>query len=192
MTYSLAPLPYALDAFEPTISEQTMHFHYHKHHQGYVDKLNELIAAHPRASMPLEELILSSSGSLFNMAAQVWNHDFFWKCLTPEKGQLPSIHLGQMIDQKWGDLKNFQAAFSAQAINHFGSGWTWLVLKNDGLEILSTPNAHSPVIMHAKALLTLDLWEHAYYLDFKNDKAAFIKSYWELVNWDFVAHRLDA
>ncbi len=192
MTYKLTPLPYALDALEPYISSKTMKVHYHKHHQGYVDKLNELISAHPGANMPLEELLVSSSGTLFNNAAQVWNHDFFWQCLSPTKGQVPSGRLVEMIDKKWNGLSNFQTAFAEQALNNFGSGWTWLVLRNDGLEIISTSNAYNPLIMRVKPLLTIDLWEHAYYLDVQNDRAAFIKSFWNLVNWKFVAERLDA
>lgn len=192
MTYQLTPLPYALDALEPYISKETLRVHYHKHHQGYVDKLNELIAAHPEAKMPLEELLVNSSGVLFNNAAQVWNHDFFWKCLTPEKNLVPEGRLAEMIHKKWNGLENFKTAFSDQAANHFGSGWTWLVLRNEGLEIVSTTNAYNPVVIHAKALLTIDLWEHAYYLDVQNDRQAFIAAFWEIVNWKFVSERLDA
>jgi Fe-Mn family superoxide dismutase len=192
MTYALSPLPFALDALEPHISRQTLSFHYHKHHQGYVEKLNALLAARPSAKMPLEELIRSSSGNVFDMAAQVWNHEFFWNCLTPKAGLAPTGPLARLIDAQWGDRTKFQAAFSARALEHFGSGWTWLVLKDEELEIVSTANAHNPVVLGCKALLTLDTWEHAYYLDYKNDRAAFIRAFWQVANWEFASQRMDS
>lgn len=192
MTYALKPLPYTLDALEPYISKRTLEFHYHKHHQGYVDKLNELIVAHPRANMSLEELIMCSSGALFHSAAQVWNHDFFWQSLAPATGQAPKGKITELIEKKWQTFQNFKAAFSEQALNHFGSGWTWLVLRNGQLEIVSTSNAHNPIVLHTKAVLTLDVWEHAYYLDFQNNRAQFIDAFWNIVNWDAVNDRLGA
>ena len=195
MTYTLAPLPYSKSALEPVISARTMDFHYGKHHAGYVDKLNKLVEGTPYAGMPLEEVIRRTAGDrkaagIFNNAAQVWNHDFFWHSMTPGGGGDPSGPLGRQIAADFGSLESFAKEFVTQATGLFGSGWTWLVADADGLHIISTTNAELPMISQQHALLACDVWEHAYYLDYQNNREAFVRGYLDkLANWNFAAER---
>ncbi|MGE3611150.1 MAG: superoxide dismutase [Bacteriovoracaceae bacterium] len=187
MEHQLPPLPYPKDALAPYISKETMEYHYEKHHRGYVTKLNKLIQNTKFEYMPLEEIILSSEGKIYNNAAQVWNHSFFWKCLSPEAGGEAKGEVANLINKKWQSFDKFKQEFSEMAENLFGSGWTWLVLdKQNNLEIINTSNAQTPKSLDKKALLTIDVWEHAYYIDYRNARPEFIKGYWNIVNWDFV------
>ncbi len=186
MEHSLPPLPYSKNALEPYISAETLDFHHGKHHQPYVTKLNELIKGTKFEFMPLEEVILSAEGQLFNNAAQAWNHTFFWNCLSPQGGGSAG-KVGTAIDKKWGSFEKFKTEFSEAATTNFGSGWTWLVVnKQNALEIINTSNAETPKTQGLKALLALDVWEHAYYLDYKNERPQFIEAFWNLINWEFV------
>jgi superoxide dismutase, Fe-Mn family len=188
---ALPPLPYAQDALEPYMSHETLEYHYGKHHKGYVDKLNSLIRGNELADASLEELVSESAGEIFNNAAQVWNHTFFWHCLSPRR-QSPSSAVTQALD-KLGGFEAFQKQFDKAASGLFGSGWTWLVKDAGGaLSIMTTPNANTPARDGHIALLTCDVWEHAYYIDHRNDRAAYLKNYWPLVNWEFVAANLSA
>lgn len=192
MTFTLPALPYAEDALEPHISAETLAYHYGKHHQTYVTNLNKLVQGTAHASQSLEEIIASATGGIFNNAAQVWNHTFYWHCLSPNGGQKPSGALLDLIVKKWGSYENFQDAFSAQAIANFGSGWTWLVIDQAGqLAIIDTSNADTP-IAHTSyyPLLTVDVWEHAYYIDYRNARPNYLAAFWQLVNWDFAAENL--
>lgn len=192
MSIALAPLPYALDALAPHISAETLEYHYGKHHKAYVDKLNTLIPGTPAEHMGLEEMILKTDGPIFNNAAQVWNHSFYWDCLSPLGGGEPSDELAAAIMRDFGDFARFKELFTQAAIGRFGSGWAWLVKKQDGhLEILSTGNADNPLRDGKKPLLTCDVWEHAYYIDTRNDRAKYVQNFWQLVNWDFVAANLN-
>lgn len=189
--FELPPLPYAMDALSPTISKETLEYHYGKHHQAYVTNLNNLSKDTEFANMPLEEVIMKSSGGIFNNAAQVWNHTFYWNSLTPKSPATLSTKLAEAITKKWGSLDEFKKAFTQSAITCFGSGWTWLVQNTDGsLEIMNTSNADTPMKHGKKALLTCDVWEHAYYIDYRNLRAAYVENFWKLVNWDFVASQL--
>lgn len=191
MEHKLPELPFPKEALSPHISAQTMDFHYGKHHKAYVTKLNELIKGSQFENMTLEETIKRSEGSIFNNAAQTWNHTFFWNCLSPKGGGHPGGKLLDLINKKWGQFEKFKAEYSQSAIDHFGSGWTWLVLNQRGdLEILNTPNADNPLKHDLKALMTLDVWEHAYYLDYKNARVEFVRAFWNVVNWDFVSKNL--
>lgn len=188
MAFELPPLPYELNALEPYISERTLSFHYGKHHKAYIDKLNELIAGTAYETMPLEEIIRTTqTGPIFNNAGQSWNHTFFWSCMKPNGGGHPEEPLMDQIKAKWGDYDSFCEAFEKSAVGNFGSGWTWLVEKEDGsLDIVNTSNAGTPITTPDIPLLTVDVWEHAYYLDYQNARASFVKNYLEhLVNWDF-------
>ncbi len=189
MTFKLPQLPYALNALEPYISEETLEYHYGKHHLAYVNNLNKLLADNDRfAGKSLEEIIKSSDGGVFNNAAQVWNHTFYWNSLSPEGGGQPDDELAAAIDAAFGSFTTFQEKFTAIALTTFGSGWAWLVKNKHGkLDIVSTSNAGNPMCDDHKPLLTCDVWEHAYYIDTRNDRSAYLKNYWELVNWDFVA-----
>lgn len=187
MEHVLPPLPYPRNALEPHMSNETLDFHYGKHHQAYVNKLNELIKGTKYENMSLEEIILSSEGPLFNNAAQVWNHTFFWNCLAPKAGGNPTGNIAKKIDEKWGSFDKFKEEFAKMAVANFGSGWTWLVQnKQNELEIVNTSNAQTPKTQGLKALMTLDVWEHAYYIDYRNARPDFIKGFWNLVNWEFV------
>lgn len=191
MEHQLPPLPYAKDALQPYISAETMEYHYGRHHKTYVTKLNGLIKGTKYEYMPLEEIILSSEGKVFNNAAQAWNHTFFWKCMAPDAGGSPTGKIADLINKKWGSFDNFKEEFSKAAESNFGSGWTWLVLnKQNDLEIFNTSNADTPKTSGRKALLTLDIWEHAYYIDYRNARPEFIKAFWNVVNWDFVNQNL--
>jgi superoxide dismutase, Fe-Mn family len=188
---TLPPLPFAKKALEPYISEQTLSFHYDKHHQTYVDKLNALIEASPQANQSLEEIILQSSGPVFNNAAQVWNHSFYWECLSDTHNQTPDKELMRAIDKCFGSYEQFITTFSQEAANIFGSGWCWLVLDPQklSLRIITTQNAENPMTQALIPLLTCDVWEHAYYLDTQNQRPQYIKNYWAVVNWASVSSR---
>lgn len=191
MEHTLPELPYKKDALSPHISQETLEYHHDKHHKAYVTKLNDLIKGTKFEYMPLEEIILSSDGTIFNNAAQAWNHTFFWNCMKPNGGGQPNGKVGEMIDKKWGDFAKFKKEFSEKAVSNFGSGWTWLALgKNNELEILNTDDADTPKTQGKRALLTLDVWEHAYYIDYRNERPKFVEAFWNLVNWDFVNQNL--
>ena len=188
MEHLLPTLPYPMDALDPHISKETLEFHYGKHHQTYVTNLNNLIKGTEFESSTLEDIVRRSSGGVFNNAAQVWNHTFYWNGLAPNAGGLPSGALAKAIDAKWGSFDAFKDAFTKSAIGNFGSSWTWLVKKPDGsLDIVNTSNAANPVTTQDKPLLTCDLWEHAYYIDHRNRRPDYLNGFWALVNWDFVA-----
>jgi Fe-Mn family superoxide dismutase len=190
MAFELPALPYEKNALEPHISAETLDFHHGKHHNAYVTKLNELTAGKPEEKQSLEEIIKNAGpGVLFNQAAQVWNHTFYWHSLSPNGGGAPSGDLAAAIDAKWGSFDKFKEAFNAKAVGNFGSGWTWLVKTADGLDIVNTDDADTPVA-HAnggKPLLTCDVWEHAYYIDYRNARPKYLEAFWALVNWEFAA-----
>ena len=191
MAFTLPPLPYAIDALAPTISQETLEYHYGKHHQAYVTNLNNLVAGTEFESASLEEIIKKSSGGVFNNAAQVWNHTFYWNCLSPNGGGEPTGDLLAGINSKWGSVDAFKEAFTKSAVANFGSGWTWLVKKTDGtLDIVNTSNAATPLTTSDVPLLTCDVWEHAYYIDYRNARPKYVESFWKLVNWDFAAKNL--
>ncbi|MDN5843424.1 MAG: superoxide dismutase [Fe] [Alcaligenaceae bacterium] len=191
MAFTLPPLPYAMDALAPHISKETLEYHYGKHHQAYVTNLNKAIEGTELASAGLEDIIRKSSGGVFNNAAQVWNHTFYWNSLSPNGGGDPSGALLEAINAKWGSVDAFRTAFSASAGGNFGSGWTWLVKKPDGtLDIVNTSNAATTVTTNDKALLTCDVWEHAYYIDYRNARPKYLENFWSLVNWEFAAANL--
>jgi Fe-Mn family superoxide dismutase len=187
MKHTLPALPYAKNALEPYMSAETLEYHYGKHHQSYVTKLNELVKATKFEYMPLEELILSADGPIFNNAAQIWNHTFFWNCMGPNAGGKPNGKVAALIDAKWGNFDKFKEEFNKSAVDNFGSGWTWLVLNKDNkIEIFNSSNAQTPKTQGFKALMTLDVWEHAYYIDYRNERAKYVENFWDLVNWEFV------
>ncbi|WP_347554902.1 Fe-Mn family superoxide dismutase [Robbsia sp. KACC 23696] len=188
MSFELPPLPYAKDALQPHMSLETLEYHYGKHHQTYVTNLNKLIPGTEFESLSLEEIIKKSSGGVFNNAAQIWNHTFFWSSLAPNGGGAPTGALADAITAKWGSFDKFKEAFAAAAAANFGSGWTWLVKKADGsVDIVSTSNAATPLTTDAKALLTIDVWEHAYYIDHRNSRPNFLAAFWNIANWEFAA-----
>ena len=187
----LPALPYAEDALSPHISAETLAFHYGKHHRAYVNNLNQLIPGTPHEKMDLEGIIRSSTGKVFNNAAQVWNHTFYWNSLAPKAGGQPTGELGKLIAKAFGSFEEFQKQFSAAAVGTFGSGWAWLVKKPAGaLEIRSTSNAEPAFLNGDVPLLTCDVWEHAYYIDYRNDRGAYLKAFWNLVNWEFASKNL--
>lgn len=191
MAFQLPSLPYPKDALKPYMSEETIEYHYGKHHQTYLNNLNNLIAGTEYEKMNLEEIILKSQGAIFNNAAQTWNHTFFWNCLSPNGGGLPTGLLLEKIIQNFGSFEEFKNQFTNAAVTLFGSGWTWLVQNPDGkLEIVQTSNAGNPLTSGKKPLLTIDVWEHAYYIDYRNARAKFVEAFWEIVNWDFVSKNL--
>lgn len=191
MPFELPKLPYEKDALEPIISAETLDYHHGKHHQAYVTNLNNLIEGSEHADKTLEEIIKSSSGGLFNNAAQVWNHTFYWHCLAPKAGGEAEGELRKAIDAAFGSFADFKEKFSQTAITTFGSGWAWLVQNEHGdLEIISTPNAETPMTQDKKALLTCDVWEHAYYIDYRNARPKYVEQFWNLVNWEFVEKNL--
>jgi len=186
-SFTLPPLPYADTALEPVISAKTISFHYGKHHKAYVDKLNELAAGTEYADMPLEEVVKKSSGPVFNNAGQIWNHTFFWNSLSPSGGQ-PSGALAAAIDSDLGGLEKFKKDFAAAGIAQFGSGWAWLVLDGGKLKIEKTPNAETPLTAGKTCILTIDVWEHAYYLDYQNRRPDYLNTVIDkLLNWNFAA-----
>ncbi|HVK60684.1 MAG TPA: superoxide dismutase [Bdellovibrionales bacterium] len=185
--YSLPSLPFAMNALEPNMSAETFEYHYGKHHKGYVDKLNVLIKGTEFESLPLEEVIKRSSGPLFNNAAQAWNHTFFWKCLTPNSKKPQSGALLEAIEKSFGSLDDFKTEFSKQAVDLFGSGWVWLVKdQRDQLMIKSLGNAGNPLVDGMLPLLVCDVWEHAYYIDYRNVRKDYVQKFWNVVNWNFV------
>lgn len=191
MVFSLPPLPYEKNALAPHISEETLDYHYGKHHQTYVNNLNKLIENTEFASLSLEEIIKQSSGGLFNNAAQVWNHTFYWHCLSPTGGGKPTGKLAEAIQNAFGSFEQFKDQFSNTAITTFGSGWAWLVQDNHGdLKIISTSNAETPMTDGLTAILTCDVWEHAYYIDYRNARPDYMKAFWALVNWTFAEENL--
>jgi Fe-Mn family superoxide dismutase len=188
MKHELPALPYAQDALAPVISAETLDYHYGKHHNAYVTNLNNLIPGTAFEDMPLEDIIKNASGGLFNNAAQVWNHTFYWNCLSPSGGGAPSGDLASAIDGAFGSFDNFKAEFTKAAATNFGAGWTWLVKNADGsLAIVSTSNAGTPMTDGQTALLTVDVWEHAYYVDYRNARPKYLEEIWKLFNWDFVS-----
>lgn len=194
--FSLPPLPYAEDALDPVISARTMSFHYGKHHKTYVDKLNELSAGTRYAAMPLEQVIVESAKvdadkKIFNNAAQIWNHTFFWNCMKPQGGGKPTGDVAAAIDKAFGSYDDFRKKFAETAVNTFGSGWAWLVVKDGKLELQSTSNAATPIQNGITPLATIDVWEHAYYLDYQNKRPDFANAVIDkLLNWDFAASQL--
>ncbi len=190
MVHELPPLPYAKNALVPYISEETIEYHYGKHHQTYVTNLNNLIKGTKFESLSLEDSVKQSSGGIFNNAAQVWNHTFYWNCLSPNGGGEPSGALADAINKKFGSFANCKEEFTKCAVTTFGSGWAWLVKNLDGsLEIVSTSNAGTPLTQDKTALLTCDVWEHAYYIDYRNLRPKYVESFWNLVNWEFAARQ---
>lgn len=188
MEHALPALPYPLDGLQPHISKETLEFHYGKHHQTYVTNLNNLIKGTEFESASLEEIVKKSSGGVFNNAAQIWNHTFYWNSLSPKGGGAPSGALAAAIDKKWGSFDAFKEAFTKSAVGNFGSSWTWLVKKTDGsLDIVNTSNAATPVTTADTPLITCDLWEHAYYIDYRNHRPDYLGAFWSLVNWDFAS-----
>jgi Fe-Mn family superoxide dismutase len=192
MTHSLPPLPYAADALAPHVSRETIDFHYGKHHQTYVTNLNNLVPGTEFAERSLEDIVRSSSGGIFNNAAQIWNHTFFWNSMKPAGGGEPTGALAAAISAKWGSFAAFREAFTKSALGNFGSGWTWLVKRADGsVDIVNTSNAATPLTTADRALLTIDVWEHAYYIDHRNARAKFLEAFFaHLANWDFAARNL--
>jgi Fe-Mn family superoxide dismutase len=189
--HELPELPYAKNALEPHISAETLEFHYGKHHATYVTNLNKLIAGSEFESASLEDIILKSSGGIFNNAAQVWNHSFYWNCLSPNGGGDPKGALADAINKAFGSVADFKAKFSASAAGNFGSGWTWLVKNGKGeVEIVNTSNAGNPMTDKLKPLMTCDVWEHAYYIDYRNARPKYVEAFWNLVNWEFVEQNL--
>ncbi len=196
MPYELPALPYAEDALEPVYSARTIGFHYGKHHKTYVDNLNKLVGGTELDGLPLEEIVRKVAGDpakagVFNNAAQVWNHTFFWNSMKPNGGGAPPAEVAAKLAEAFGSVDEFAAQFKAAAVGRFGSGWAWLVLDGGALKIVSTPNAETPLTTGAKPLLTVDVWEHAYYLDYQNRRPDFVQTFLDkLVNWDFVAANL--
>jgi Fe-Mn family superoxide dismutase len=191
MAFSLPDLPYAKNALEPHISAETLDYHYGKHHKTYVDKLNGMIEGTAHADKSLEEIIRSSDGGMFNNAAQVWNHTFYWHCLAPNGGGEPTGKLAELINRDFGSFAEFKETFTQTAINTFGSGWAWLVQNTDGsLAITSTSNAETPLTGDSKPLLTCDVWEHAYYIDYRNARPNYVDAFWNLVNWNYAESQL--
>jgi Fe-Mn family superoxide dismutase len=188
MAHELPELPYARDALAPVISAETIDYHYGKHHQAYVTNLNNLVAGTEFETAGLEEIIRKADGGIFNNGAQVWNHTFYWNGLSPDGGGMPSGALAAAIDAAFGSFDAFKKAFIQSAVTNFGSGWTWLVKKADGsLAIVNTGNAANPMRDGLTPLLTVDVWEHAYYIDYRNARPKYLEEIWNIVNWDFVA-----
>lgn len=187
MEHKLPDLPFAKDALVPHMSAETLEYHWGKHHAAYVASLNKLIPGTEFENASLEEIIRRASGPIFNNAAQVWNHSFFWNCLSPQGGGEPSGKLADAIRNQFGSFAKFKEQFTAAAVGHFGSGWAWLSRDRDGkLVVESTANAHTPLQHNRVPLLTCDVWEHAYYIDYRNARAKFVEAFWNLVNWDYV------
>ncbi|MFC0444578.1 superoxide dismutase [Fe] [Pseudidiomarina halophila] len=189
MAFELPALPYEKNALEPHISAETLEYHYGKHHAAYVSKLNDAVKGTDMENKSLEDIIKSSSGGVFNNAAQVWNHTFYWHCLSPNGGGEPTGELADAINSAFGSFDKFKEEFNAKAAGNFGSGWTWLVKKADGsVAIVNTDDAKTPVTDDAVTpLMTVDVWEHAYYIDYRNARPNYLNAFWKLVNWDFVA-----
>lgn len=186
--FELPALPYEMTALQPYISKETLEYHYGKHHKAYVDNLNKLIPGTEFANQSLEQIIMNASGPIFNNAAQIWNHTFYWNCLTPNSPGKPSGALAAAIDKQFGSFDEFKKLFTEAGTKLFGSGWTWLAQNaQGGLEIINESNAGLPMKTHKKALFTCDVWEHAYYIDYRNARPKYLENFWAIVNWDFVA-----
>jgi Fe-Mn family superoxide dismutase len=184
--HELPPLPYALNALQPHISRETLEFHYGKHHQAYVTNLNKLIEGTEFEDKPLEDIVRRSHGGIVNNAAQTWNHTFFWHSMSPHGGGRPSSKLLSAIESVFGSFEDFREKFSSAAVAVFGSGWAWLIRHPDGsLGVATTSNAHTPLASDDVPLLALDVWEHAYYIDYRNKRPEFVSAYWNVVNWEF-------
>ena len=196
-TFQLPALPWQENALEPVISGRTIGLHYGKHHATYVKKLNELVAGTRYAELPLEQVIAATAGNaetakIFNNAAQTWNHTFFWDCLRPGGGGQPPRELARTLEQSFGDYSRFKEKFAQAAVDQFGSGWAWLVARGDKLEVISTSNAQTPIAMGATPILTIDVWEHAYYVDYENRRPDFVNAVIDkLLNWDFALQQLE-
>ena len=191
MAFELPPLPYDLAALEPHISSRTLEYHYGKHHAGYVKRLNNMIPGSEFESASLQDIIRKASGGIFNNAAQVFNHTFYWQCMSPDGGGEPPADVARLLHKEFGSVGEFREKFTDQAGGLFGSGWAWLVKKADGsLAITQTSNAGCPIASGDLPILTCDVWEHAYYLDYQNSRPDYIKAFWNLVNWEFVAQNL--
>jgi Fe-Mn family superoxide dismutase len=191
MAFELPPLPYAMDALAPHISQETLEYHYGKHHQTYVNNLNKLVEGTDDEKKSLEEIIAKADGGLFNNAAQVWNHTFYWNCMSPNGGGAPSGKVADQINSAFGSYDSFKEKFAEAATTQFGSGWAWLVDNGGTLEVTKTANADNPLKHSGKALLTIDVWEHAYYIDFRNARPNYIGTFIDhLINWDFVNKNL--
>jgi len=191
MAIELPPLPYEKSALAPHISAETLEYHYGKHHKTYVEKTNEMIRGTEFEALDLESIIRKAQGGLFNNSAQVWNHSFFWNCMSPSGGGEPTGKLADGIAKAFGGFTQFKEEFAKTAIGTFGSGWAWLVQRPDGsLGIVSTQNANTPLTGSDRALLTLDVWEHAYYIDYRNARPKFVEAFWNLTNWDFAASNM--
>jgi len=193
MKHSLPKLPFAKDALEPDISAETLDYHYGKHHAGYVEKLNGLISGTRFEELPLEEIVKQADGAIFNNAGQVWNHNFYWQCLKPGAPSSPHGDLAKAIAETFGHVDEFKQKFSDAAVGNFGSGWTWLTVGRGGrLEIVNTGNAGTPIVESKVPLLTCDVWEHAYYIDYRNARPKYLQAYWNRVNWEFAERNLTA
>lgn len=196
MPVTLPDLPYAAGALAPHISKKTLLLHHGKHHKAYVDKINELIAGTRLSDQPLSEIVRATFGDssqieLFHNAAQAWNHSFFWKCMAPKGGCPPSGEIARLLSSRYGSLEAFKSAFSEVAQKHFGSGWVWLVIADGTLDVKTTPNADTPLGSSEKPLLTCDLWEHSYYVDYENRRPEYVETFLDkLVNWDFASEQL--
>ncbi len=191
MEHKLPELPYAKDALSPLISTETLEYHYGKHHKTYVDNLNKLIIGTEFQDLSLDEIVKKASGGIFNNAAQVWNHTFYWNCLAPQGAAEPSAVVISAISANFGSLAQFKEKFTAAAVTLFGSGWAWLVRNQDGsLAIEAVSNAGNPLKDGKKPILTCDVWEHAYYIDYRNARAKYVEAYWNLINWKFVEQNL--
>lgn len=193
MKHELPLLPYSLDALAPTLSKETLEYHYGKHHKAYVDKLNELIPGSEFENLSLEDIIKKApTGPIFNNAAQIWNHTFYWHSMTPENTKnKPNSALASDIDKAFGSLEKFKETFNKAAVAQFGSGWAWLVKDAQGLSIQTTSNAATPFRDGKTCLMTCDVWEHAYYIDYRNARPKYLEKFWELVNWDFASRNFE-
>ncbi|KYP12368.1 MAG: superoxide dismutase [Limnobacter sp. CACIAM 66H1] len=192
MQHTLPELPYAMDALAPHISKETLEYHYGKHHAAYVTNLNNLVKGTEFENSSLEDIVKKSTGGVFNNAAQIWNHTFYWHCLSPNGGGAPTGKLADAINAKFGSFDAFKEAFTKSAIGNFGSSWTWLVKRADGsVDIVNTSNAATPLTTQDKPLLTCDLWEHAYYIDYRNARPKYIETFWNLVNWEFASKNFE-
>jgi len=186
MAFELPPLPYALDALEPHISAETLQFHHGKHHKAYIDKLNALLPGSGFEHMSLEDIVKRATGDVFNNAGQSWNHTFYWQCLRPGGGT-PGLALSSALSRAFGSVDEFKSTFVKSAAGNFGSGWTWLVKNRDGsVAVVNTGNAGTPLTDAVTPLLTVDVWEHAYYIDYRNERQKYLESFWNIVNWPFV------
>lgn len=194
MAYELPPLPYPQNALEPHISAETLEYHYGKHHQTYVDKLNGLVKGTEQEGKDLEDVVKSSSGGVFNNAAQVWNHTFYWNCMSPNGGGEPTGAVAEAINSAFGSFDKFKEEFNTAGAGNFGSGWTWLVKNADGsVAIVNTSNAETPLTdSNVTPILTADVWEHAYYIDYRNARPKYLEAFWNVVNWDFVNKNFSA